>query len=294
VTGEEPETTYVIENGDWVPNKIDGSWWGGSELTTSPQEPEYNKRWLTINSCKKVLSDGDKLLYYDDDYNSGEIFKTIINNPEYITLKGGLSFKTTKNEQVVKIIHFKGVLVVFSNSNHAGGNIAIITGNGDDFAAEGDTSYSPYVRRFVNTSVGCDNPYTVQVADNLLIFKYMDKVYFIEGSQLNSEIIEVQTLNDRIKDSNGYVKIPWDDNSCVSEITNEFYALIWKEKAYIENKEKIIERPAMRIKMYYKNGYILDNRVYFPWLKDEGSTFNVDTVFQLGGVSTHLYNNNLI
>lgn len=294
VTGEEPEITYVIENGDWVPNKIDGSWWGGSELTTSPQEPEYNKRWLAISSCKKVLSDGDKLLYYDDDYNSGEIFKTIINNPEYITLKGGLTFKTTKNERVVKIIHFKGVLVVFSNSNHAGGNIAIITGNGDDFAAEGDTSYSPYVKRFVNTSVGCDNPYTVQVADNLLIFKYMDKVYFIEGSQLNSEIVEVQTLNDRIKHSNGYVKIPWDDNSCVSEITNEFYALIWKEKAYIENKEKIIERPAMRIKMYYKNGYMLDNKVYFPWLKDEGTTFNVDTVFQLGGVSTHLYNNNLI
>lgn len=290
--GEEP--VYVIKDGDWTPNKIDGSWYGGSEIITSSKEPSYNERWLAINSCKKVLSDGDKLLYYDDDYNSGEIFKTVIGNPYYITLKGGLNFKTTKNERVVKVIHFKGVLVVFSHSEYAGGNIAVITGNGDDFAAEGDSTYSPYIRRFVNTSIGCDNPYTVQVADNLLIFKDMDKIYFIEGSELNSEIIEVYTINDKIKHYNGYVKIPWDDNSCVSEITNEYYALIWKEKAHIENGQKVLDRPAMRLKMYYKNGYALDNRVYFPWLKDEGSVFNVDIIIQLGGISTHLYNNNLI
>lgn len=283
-------TEYEYE--DYVPNQLIG-WFGAANsgiVLTSTKS--VNDIWKTIQSCTKITSDGNKFLIYGDKYNSGQWFKTVISNPFYITNRGGLSFKTTKNEELTKVILFKGIIVAFSNSQYLGGNISIVLGNGDDF--NDGNQYSPYFRKIVNTVISTDNAYTVQVVENMIFFKYKDTMYMIEGSDLNNEIIEVHSINDKVKQNNKHVEIPWHDNHCISEITSDYYALVWDEEKQIIKNELIVTRPAVRAKIYYKRGYMQGNKAYFPWLVDQSNYFNTRYLMYIDGISTYLYNNLLI
>ena len=283
-------TEYEYE--DFVPNQVIG-WFGaansGKVLNVNR---ETNDLWKTIQTCTKITADGNKFLLYGDRYNSGQWFKTVIDNPFYITNRGGLSFKTNKNEELLKVIQFKGIIVAFSNSEYLGGNISIVLGNGDDY--NDGNQYSPYFRKIVNSVISTDNAKTVQVVENMIFFKYKDTMYMIEGSDLNNEIIEVHSINDKVKQHNRYVEIPWDDNSCISELTPDYYALVWDEVKSVINNEIITTRPAMRAKIYYKRGYMQGNKAYFPWLVDQSEFFSTRYLLYIDGVSTFLYNNLLI
>jgi hypothetical protein len=281
-----------FEYEDFVPNQLIG-WFGAAN---SGQVLRVNKEtadlWKTIQSCRKITSDGNKFLLYGDKYNSGQWFKTVINNPFYITNRGGLSFKTNKNEELVKVIQFKGIIVAFSSSQYLGGNISVVLGNGDDY--DDGSNYSPYFRKIVNTVISTDNYKTVQVVENMIIFKYKDTLHMIEGSDLNSEIIEVHSINDKVKQQNQDVQIPWEDNNCITELTPDYYALVWDEIKTVINNEIVTTRPAIRAKMYYKRGYMQGNKVYFPWLVDQSEYFNTRYLMYIDGLSTYLYNNILI
>ena len=283
-------TEYEYE--DYVPNQLIG-WFGAanSGIVLTPTK-SVNDIWKTIQSCTKITSDGNKFLIYGDKYNSGQWFKTVIGNPFYITNRGGLSFKTTKNEELTKVILFKGIIVAFSNSQYLGGNISIVLGNGDDF--NDGNQYSPYFRKIVNTVISTDNAYTVQVVENMIFFKYKDTMYMIEGSDLNNEIIEVHSINDKVKQNNRHVEIPWHDNNCISEITSDYYAVVWDEQKQIIKNELIVTRAAIRAKIYYKRGYMQGNKAYFPWLVDQSNYLNTRYLMYIDGKSTYLYNNLLI
>jgi hypothetical protein len=277
---------------DWVVDRLDGAeFQSATSILYSPQLRESNKYWRELQTCTKVMGDGNKFLFYDDAFNSGNWWKTVIGNPNYITFRGGLNFKTTFNESLIKVINFKGIILAFAFNKQLGGSISIVTGNGDDFPDEG---YSPYGRRVVNKNVSTDNPNTVQVAENMILFKYKNLIYMIEGSELNNEIISVQSVNDQLLHKSQYVDIPWEDNNCISEITDNYYSLIWKEKSIYSNGNYIVERVAQRVKMYYKIGKIDTGRIVFPWLRDESDTFNVDFILYIEGNPYHLYDNILI
>lgn len=288
---DEDENKITGDDGDWVPNKLIGIH-GAFTTQVSYHFPAHTAPdWEIIHSCVKILADGNKFLLYDDRFKTGQWFKTVRDKPGYITHKGGLNFKTNKDEQIIKAVHFKGVKVVFSHHYINGGNISIVTGDGDDLVTD---NYSPYIRRIANTEISCDNADTVQIAENLLLFKHRNEIYAIEGSSLSSEIISVYSLNDKLLNpTRETFEIPWRE-PCVSEITSDYYALIWKEKISYENEEVFIERPAMRLKMYYKIGQDIGNRVFFPWLRDEGSVFNVDKIIYIDGISTHLHEMELV
>lgn len=283
-------TEYEYE--DFVPNQVIG-WFGaansGKVLNVNRATSDL---WKTIQSCRKITADGNKFLLYGDKYNSGQWFKTVIDNPFYITNRGGLSFKTNKNEELIKVIQFKGIIVAFSNSEYLGGNISIVLGNGDDY--NDGNQYSPYFRKIVNSVISTDNYKTVQVVENMIFFKYKDTMYMIEGSDLNNEIIEVHSINDKVKQHNKYVAIPWNDNTCISELTPDYYALVWDELKTVINGEIITTRPATRAKIYYKRGYMQGNKVYFPWLVDQSEFFTTRYLMYIDGVSTFLHNNLLI
>ena len=229
---------------------------------------------------------------YDDRYNSGSWYKTIIDNPTYITHRGGLSFKTNKNESLVKVIPFNGTLIAFANAENVGGSIHMVTGNGDDWDDQSGY-YSPYRRTTINVNVSCDNADTVQVCENILVFKYFDTLYYIAGSELNNEVVSVYSCNDRIKHNNNFIRIPWEDNSCISEVTEDYYALIWKERYTIDNEDLVLERPALKIKMYYKLGSQQNEKIVYPWLRDESDYFNIDHIVYIKGKPIYLYNNTL-
>ena len=276
---------------DWIVNEVDGAYFGSASsiLFTNPS---INDKFNIIQTCTKITSDGNKFLLYGDRYNSGSWYKTIIDNPTYITDRGCLSFKTNKNEELIKVMAFNGNIIAFANSENVGGSIHLVTGNGDDWDDQSGY-YSPYRRSTINSNISCDNADTVQVCENIIVFKYFDTLYYISGSELTNEVVSVYSCNDKIKHNNNFVRIPWDDNTCISEVTDDYYSLIWKEKFYIENGELIQERPALKVKMYYKLGTQQNEKIVFPWLRDESKYFNIDHMLYIKGKPIYLYNNTL-
>ena len=279
---------------DYAIDKVTGGYFGQAASTIAV-DLTPNDTFNIIQTCTKLHVDGEKLLLYGDRYNSGQWFKTIIKNPAYITDKGCLSFKTTKNEELVKVVAFQGNIICFANSETTGGSIHLVQGNGDDYDAQ-DGYYSPYRRSTINASISCDNAKTIQICDNLLVFKYFNRVYYINASDLNNEVIQVTPCNDRLLHSSKDVEIPWDDNSCISEVTDTYYSLIWKEKYEADtNGELFLKHPGIRVKMYYKMSNKLNDGSYvMPWLRDESNFLNVEHCIYIKGKPLFLYNNVLI
>ena len=287
-------TNEVEHTYDYKIDEVTGSYFGQA-VSVLATDLEPNDTFNIIQTCTKIHVDGDKMLLYGDKYNSGQWFKTIIKNPSYITDKGCLSFKTTKNEELIKVTAFQGNIICFANAESTGGSIHLVQGNGDDYDAQ-DGYYSPYRRNTINSSISCDNPHTVQICDNLLVFKYFNRVYYINASDLSNDVIQVTPCNDRLLHASSEVEIPWDDNNCISEVTDTYYSLIWKEK-YEADKEGdlILKHPGIRVKMYYKMANKLaDNSYVMPWLKDESKYLNTDHCIYIKGKPLFLYNNVLI
>jgi hypothetical protein len=273
-------------------NKIDASFFGQAASIIYNVNVKPNELFKTIQSCSKVHVDGNKFLYYDDAFNSGEWFKTVIENPNFITLRGGLSFKTNKNESLVKVTAFAGYIIAFANSVNIGGSIHLVQGNGDD--VESDRFYSPYRRKTISPNVSCDNPNTVQVAENLLFFKHFNTVYYFQAGDLDSGEVNLNSANDKIRVDNKNFVIPWNDNNCLSEITEDYYALFWPEKNIVEDGQVIQVYPATRIKLYYKYYQNIQGKIYFAWLRDESVLFNSRHFFYVNSKPIFLYNNTLV
>ncbi len=289
--GDVRPTGTIKDYEDVEIDKVTGEYFGSATSVLHEDYPEVDDTYRIIQSCSKILADGEKLLLYGDSYNSGLWFKTVIGNPGYITDRGSLSFKTTKNEELVKAVPFQGNIVCFANSRDVGGSIHIVKGNGDDYDSQ-DGYYSPYRRSIVNASVSCDNAETVQICDNLIVFKYFDRVYEIDASEMDNEVVRVTPCNDRLLAKSVDVDIPWDDNGCVSEATQDHYALIWPEKYSIDKYgDPVLEHPAMRVKMYYKiSNQIPDGSYVHPWLRDESDFLNISAVMSVKGRPVYLKN----
>lgn len=285
--GTEIKKTYE----DYIIDKIDGYWFGQatsikySNLLYQAENEYYNQ----VQSCKKIFGYGNKFLLYDDTYNSGNMWKTVIDNPYYVTYGGGLNFKTDKDEQINRIINFKGILVAFSYNEILGGNISVIDGNGDDY--NDGNNYSPFKKRIVNKVISTDNPYSVQVAENIILFKHKTSIYMIEGSDLNYDIIDVQEINSHLKQENLFIKIPFDNNNCITELTDEYYGIYWKETFDSDND---LIHPAYRLKFYYKKAYEDGGRIIIPALIDESEIFNTDFIIQIAGQNFIFHNKKLI
>jgi len=277
---------------DYLVDKIAGAWFGQAESIryTPGLDVNSNEYYRQIQSCKKIFGYGNKFIIYDDAFNSGSFWKTVIDNPAYITYRGGMNFQTGKNEKLMRVINFKGVLVCFAYNQTLGGNISVVTGNGDDYN-DGSQNYSPFARRIVNKTLTTDNANSVQVAENIIIFKYKDGLFMIEGSELNYEIVTVYEINTHVKQENHFIKIPFDDNDCISELTDNYYALYWHDEFDSDNN---LIRPPYRLKMYYKNAIQNDNRIVFPFLLDQGEIFNTDCVVEIAGKSYSMYDSKLI
>ena len=288
------QTKEVSLGYDYAIDKVTGGYFGQG-ISTLAYDLKENDMFNIIQTCTKIHTDGNKLLLYDDRYNSGQWFKTIINNPSYITDRGSLKFKTTKNEAIIKVVAFQGNIIVFANSEKTGGSIHLVQGNGDDYDSK-DGYYSPYRRRTINSSISCDNSNTIQICDNLLVFKYFNRIYYINASELNNDVIQVTPCNDRLLHNSNNIIIPWDNNNCVSEVTDSYYGLIWKEKYEADkNGNLILIHPGLRLKMYYKmRNRLPDGNLEIPWLRDESEYLNVEHCIYIKGKPIFLYNNILV
>lgn len=269
-------------------------------------DDEPDKTFLAIHSCRKVITNGNNIIYYDDKNNSGDWYKTVTSQYDYISDKGNLNFQTNKNEALIKAINFEGNIVCFAYNPEIGGNISVVLGHGDDYD-DGSGYYSPYRRKIANTNVTTDHPNTVQVVENNLIFKYRDTIYMIDSKQLDAERIDVMSVNDKlkhytwIKDSSKYfdtqtmVQMPNIHNNNLfenvdyerrvfSEVTEDYYALIFPKQQ-------------LRWKMYFKLPikYSDDPKIYYPWLRDiSDNAFDIVSTFYLKGISTLVTKNGKI
>ena len=237
--------------------------------TYSPGFDDVNQLFYNIHSCTKVIADGQKALFYDDAYNSCEWYKTVINKYNYITYNGSLNFKTTKNERLTGVVVFDTNIVVFADNPQLGGNISVVTGNGDDY--NNDEYFSPYKRSIVNTNVSCDAYNTIQVADNYIIFKYRNDIYMLDTNGLsNTDTVKVQTINDMVRQKLNSIEFPLNRvrepkkdehlefdfhelNQCLkpdeifSEVTDGYYGLIFPYQGFFNDTLNI---PVTTDKLY--------------------------------------------
>ena len=175
----------------------------------APSVHDVDQYFYYIHSCTKIIADGQKALIYDDAYNTGSWFKTVISKYNYITKNMSLNFKTTKNEKLVAVAVFDTNIIVFADNDQLGGNISVVSGNGDDLAS--DTYYSPYQRKVVSTNVSCDSYNSMQIVDNYVVFKYRNDIYMLDSSGLsNTDTVKVDTLNDMIRQRLGSIEMPLD------------------------------------------------------------------------------------
>ena len=174
----------------------------------TPETAVVDEQFLKMHSCTKVVSDGTKLIFYDDAYNSCEWYKTVVGQINYISYGGNLNFRTSKNEKLIGVLVFDKNIVAFADNETLGGNISVVTGNGDDYN-DGDY-YSPYKRVIVNTNVSCDAYNSIQVAENYIIFKYRRDIYMLDTNDLDSERVQVVTINDKVKQRLNNVEFPLD------------------------------------------------------------------------------------
>lgn len=170
---------------------------------------DVDQYFYYIHSCTKVTADGQKALFYDDAYNTGSWFKTVISKYNYITKNMSLSFKTTKNESLVAVAVFDTNIIAFADNEQLGGNISVVTGNGDDYKK--DDYYSPYQRKVVNTSVSCDSFNSMQQVDNYVVFKYRKDIYTLDSTALsNLDTVTVETINDNVRSQFNGIEMPLD------------------------------------------------------------------------------------
>lgn len=201
------------EEGDFVADQAVAQYSKTHIKKTVMEDYDPNKvkpahEFLRIHSCTKVVSDGSKLLFYDDAYDSCEWFKTVVNKNNYLSYGGNLNFRTNKNEKLIGVVIFDKNIVVFSDNEQLGGNISVVTGNGDDYN-DGEY-YSPYKRTIVNTNVSCDAFNTIQIAENYIIFKYRNDIYMLDTNDLDAERVQVITINDKVKQKLNNVEFPLD------------------------------------------------------------------------------------
>ena len=192
-----------------------------------------------------------------------------------------LNFKTTKNESITGVVVFDTNIVVFADNPQLGGNISVVTGNGDDNS--NDQYYSPYKRNIVNTNVSCDAFNTIQVADNYIIFKYRNDIYMLDTNGLStSDTVKVETINDMVKQRLNNIEFPLDRvrlprsdehleydfhelNQCLkpdeifSEVVDGYYGLIFPNQGFFMdmlNIPTIIDKEYKGSKEEYQGAYI--------------------------------------
>ena len=193
-----------MTEGSHTPDYWDSN--GKRYLTIGEYDAPADRQFLRMHSCVKIASDGNKIILYDDMYDSCEWYKSVVGQPNYISYGGNLNFKTTKDEHLIGIVIFDSAIVVFSDNDKLGGNISVVTGNGDDYN-DGDY-YSPYKRKIVNTHVSCDAYNTIQVFENNIIFKYREDIYALDTNDLNNDKVEVVTINDKVKTRLNMIEFP--------------------------------------------------------------------------------------
>ena len=269
-------TPSLGEDGDWVADQTIGHY-TKTHITkeifeeydpTDRENVKPDDQFLKMHSCTKVVSDGNKLLFYDDAYDSCEWYKTVVDNPNYLSYGGNLNFRTNKNEKLIGVCIFDKNIVVFADNEQLGGNISVVTGNGDDYNS-GDY-YSPYKRMIVNTNVSCDAFNTIQVAENYIIFKYRNDIYMLDTNDLDAERVQVVTINDKVKQRLDNVEFPLDRirepykgehleydfheyNKCLrpdeifSEVYDGFYGIVFPHQGFHKDT---FEYPENALKYY--------------------------------------------
>ena len=249
-------------------------------------KPAPATEFLDAHSCNKMFTDSNQIILYGSLYKTGNWFKTVIKQYDYISLRNNLNFQTSKKERIVACLALEGNIIVFADNEDLGGSIHRVYGNGDDYDA-GDGYFSPYRRKLVNSTMSCDHKGSLQFTENFLVFKYRNDFYMIDSRDLNADRLEVTMVSDKIQRGGGRNSFPetngLDDFSLFSEITENYYGVIFP-------------KTGERWKLYYNMPFRYEgkDKIIYPWLRDESPALKIDSIISLDRVPTHINKNMLI
>jgi hypothetical protein len=119
------------------------------------------------------------------------------------------------------------------------------------------------------------------------------------SSELQNESLFVYSANDKLKMMNNALhqtlgcSVPWEDNSCVSEVTEDYYGLIWNAQYACDKDEVYCVRPTIRVKMYYKMLMENVNKYTMPWLIDNLGAKTIHCTLSIENKPKYLIDNQL-
>lgn len=288
----EYQTLYGTWNADgslndyyWKPNDITRVLEVGSikiGLEEGVMTEEIATQFTEIHTCNQILADGNKLILYGTPYKSANWYKSVIGEFAYFTNQGQLDFQTNKNERIVRCAHLDGNIIVFANNPYLGGSIHAVTGNGDDY--NDGQYYSPYKKKIVHDSISCDHPNSVQYVDNYLVFKNKSTFWQLQSRELNSERVQLISLNDNVNHNNPETSMPIIEYGDGYEF--ELYTYIDEDTYTV-----VFPKHGVQYKMYYKLGNRYPhntNKTIYPWLRDKTDYLNCQDVTKIKNIPTYL------
>lgn len=269
----------------WRPNSVTRILEVGSvqvSLEAGAMSEEIAVQFTEIHTCNQILADGNKIILYGTPLKSANWYKSVIGEFGYFTNQGQLDFQTNKNERIVKCAHLDGNIIVFANNPFLGGSIHSVTGNGDDY--NDGQYYSPYKKKLIHDSISCDHPHSVQYVDNYLVFKNKNTFWQLQSRELNSERVQLISLNDNVNHNNPETSMPL--ISYGDDYEFELYSYIDEDTYTV-----VFPKHNVQYKMYYKLGYRSEhntNKISYPWLRDMTEYLNCQDVTKIKNVPTYL------
>lgn len=136
--------------------------------------------YSALHRCNRIILHWQRLILYHDDLNSGLIFVSHLQQPNFFPTPNTLLFENKESEPLMSVVKYRDMLVAFTPST-----IQALYG----------TNPTNFRRIVLNTGIGCIAPYTSQVTSNYITFLSRDGVYALSSLSMQQDHANVEKLD---------------------------------------------------------------------------------------------------
>lgn len=194
-----------------------------------------------IHSCNRIFTHNDRLCLYGDTGKPNQLYFSHLNNPTYFPMNNTVDFKSDRQEGLTAIVKYRNLLVAFTPSN-----IQALYGS----------SPLDFVKKVINSSIGCSAPYSATVVENAVYFVSKEGVYALVSTGAVDDRMNVRRLDERIWNA-----LPT-SNDCVGTYFDKQYHLVYPT-------DKV------RFRFYTQMGV---------WTKDKSENMNLSNLTEWDGL----------
>jgi hypothetical protein len=160
----------------------------------------------TMQTCNRIFVHNDRLCLYGDTTYGNQLYFSHLNKPRYFPVNNTIDFKSNRQEGLTAVVKFRNLLVAFTPSN-----IQALSG----------TSPQDFVKKVINSSVGCVAPYSAVVVENFIHFVSKEGIFALVSTGTVDDRMNVRRLDEKI-----WNVLP-QSTDCVGAYFNKQYHLVY-------------------------------------------------------------------